>query len=525
MLKDVLKLTRLENLNLYGLNRLKYTTDKQEKRRIYLLFGAWIFVILVLLGYMGGYAYGLHYLGLTHAIPALFSSMVSLVLLVFGIFSASSNLFRKSGYDFLSALPIHPFSIVLSRMIRMYIEDLLLSFFVTLPAVCIYAYFAAPSFLFYPAWIAALIFMPIIPMSLSILFGALISLFSSVFRKMTFVQTLVTVIFAAGLSYGSSYLSKMGDELSMEAIKSITELVLKSLEKTYLPAAWIGGIAVEKYAGLLPLAAISIFIASVTSVITGKIFPFVVARSTVRSARKAFHADKNVKSTSVMTALLKREFKRYFASGIYLMNTIISPVMAVAAAIMFMASGIESVVTMLPFDLNFPLIAAYLIGVVCSLMPPSAVSLSMEGKTWWLLKTLPVRPKHLLGAKILMSVLLHAPFLLAASVLTVVTFAPNAVYGIIMFITPFVLDAFACTWALFINLKFPRFDWENEVYVVKQSAAAGVGGLTAPIISIAGAIPVAVIGTVWAHALSLTAFVIAGCVLLKIIFNTKLISL
>ena len=525
MLKDVLKLTRLENLNLYGINRLKYTTDKQEKRRIYLLCGAWIFVILVLLGYMGGYAYGLHYLGLTHAIPALFSSMVSLILLFFGIFSASSNLFRKSGYDFLSALPIHPFSIVLSRMIRMYIEDLLLSLFVTLPAVCIYAYFAAPAFLFYPAWILALIFMPMIPMSLSILFGALISLFSSVFRKMTFVQTLVTVIFVAGLSYGSSYLSKMGDEISLEAIKSIAELVLKSLEKTYLPAAWIGGIAIRKYSGLLPLAVTSIFIMSVTSVITGKIFPYVLARSTARSARKAFHADKNVKSTPIMKALIIREFKRYFASGIYLLNTIISPIMAVAAAIMFMISGVESFVSMLPFDLNIPLIGAFIIGIACSLMPPSTVSISMEGKTWWLMKTLPIDAKYILSAKILMSILLHAPFLLIASVLTVITLAPDILTGAVMLLTPFVLDAFACTWALFIGSKLPRFDWESEVYVVKQSAAAGVGGLTAPVIAILGAVPVVIFGTVWSAIAALSVFALITFILVKIIFRTDLIKM
>ena len=254
MLKEICKLTRLENLNLYGLNRLKYTTDKREKRRIYTLSVVWVSVILVILLYAGGYAYGLHYLGLTHAVPALFSSIVSLVLLFFGIFSASSNLFRKSGYDFLSALPVHPFSIVISRMIRMYIEDLLLSFTVTLPAICVYAYFSKPVFLFYPSWIMALLCMPLIPMSLSILFGSLISLLSSVFKKTALIQALITVAFVAFIVYASSYFTKMEDALTLEAIRSITEIVLASLEKTYLPAAWIGGIAIEKYAGLLPLA-------------------------------------------------------------------------------------------------------------------------------------------------------------------------------------------------------------------------------------------------------------------------------
>ncbi len=525
MLKEILKLTRLENLNLFGVNRLKYTKDKKEKRRIYTLAGAWIFAIVVFLGYMGGYAYGMHLLGLTDSVPALFTCIIALVILFFGMFSSASNLFRKNGYDFLSALPIHPVSIVISRLIRMYVEDLLLCFTVTLPAIGVYAYFASPAPLFYPMWFVALLFMPLIPMCLSVLLGAGISLLSSLFKKTALIQALFTMAFVAFFMYGSSYLSKMGDELSPEAIRSITELVLASLKKTYLPAAWVGGIAIGEYGGLLPLIGASVLLLIVTILVTARIFPFVLSHLCAKSERKAFHAEKNVKTASLMPALVAREFKRYFASGIYLLNTIISPVMAVGMAIMFMVSGIEAVVTLLPFDLNFPLIAAYLIGVVCSLMPPSSVSLSMEGKTWWIVKTLPIKPHYLLGAKILMSLLLHMPFLLAASILTVVSFAPDALYGIVMFVTPFVLDAFACTWALFINTKFPRFDWENEVYVVKQSAAAGIGGLTAPLISIASAIPAAVTGTVLSAAVSLCVMICLTLLLIRMIFRTDLLKL
>lgn len=525
MLKEILKLSRLENLNLFGLNRMKYTSDKKEKRRIYALAGVWIFAVLVFLIYSGLYAYGLHFLGLTHAVPALFTCIVSLVLLFFGMFSSASSLFRKSGYDLLSTLPVHPFSIVASRLVRLYTEDFLLCFMVTLPAIGVYAYFSNPAFLFYPSWLIAAVFMPLIPMCLSILLGAGISLLSSVFKKTALIQAMFTVAFVALLLYGSSYLSKMGDELSLEAIRSITEIVLKSLEKTYLPAAWIGGIAIGKYSGLLPLIGSGILLTAVTALITAGIFPFVLSRLSVKSERKAFHAEKSIKTSSLMPALVAREFKRYFASGIYLMNTIIAPVMAVGAAVMFSVTDIELIVSALPFDINLPLLGAFLIGIVCSLMPPSAVSLSMEGKAWWLLKTLPIQPKRLLGAKILMSVLLHAPFLLIASALTVISLAPNALSGVVMFITPFILDAFACTWALFINTKFPRFDWENEVYVVKQSAAAGIGGLTAPLIAVSSAVPAAVSGTLLSAVIPLFAMVCLTILLIRIIFRTDLLKL
>ncbi|MBQ3170191.1 MAG: hypothetical protein IJB99_10580 [Clostridia bacterium] len=124
-----------------------------------------------------------------------------------------------------------------------------------------------------------------------------------------------------------------------------------------------------------------------------------------------------------------------------------------------------------------------------------------------------------------MSVLLHAPFLLVAAVLNTVFFAPDALSAVVMLLAPFALDIFACTWALFIGTKFPRFDWENEVYVVKQSAAAGVGGMTAPMIAIAFTVPVVIFGTMLSAVLSLLAAAFAACILVKIIMKTNLLGM
>ena len=43
---------------------------------------------------------------------------------------------------------------------------------------------------------------------------------------------------------------------------------------------------------------------------------------------------------------------------------------------------------------------------------------------------------------------------------------------------------------IFINLKLPTFNWESEVYVVKQSAATFVGMLVG---LLSGVIPVAIV--------------------------------
>ncbi len=521
MLREIRLLTRLESLNLYGLNRLKYTTDQKEKRRIALTSLVWAFVIVVLAGYTGGYAYALHYLGLTNAIPALFTALISLIIFFFGIFSSAPTLFRKSGVEGFSALPLRPFSIAASRFIRMYIEDVLLCALVTLPAICVFAYFANPFVFFYPAWLISVFFMPVIAMCLSILAGALISMISSMFKRKAVFQTALTVAFVGLIFWGSAYLTRMEDELTLEMIKNLTKTVIDSIKGIYPPAAWIGGIVQGAYAGLLTLIGVSLGLLAITLLIVSRIFPFVVSHQGARGSKAAFDAQRSVKTSSILPALIGREFRRYFASGVYMMNTFMAPVMTLAAAVMLSIGDVKQAVSALPIDINLSLTVSFLLGVISSIMPPSAVSLSIEGRTWWLLKTLPISNKRLFGAKILMSVIVNAPFLLVASVLTIVSLEPDAVSAVVMLIAPVLINLFACTWGLFINTKFPRFDWESEVYVVKQSAAAGIGGLTAPLIGLIAMVPVLVYGTIWAAAIALCVLGGITGVLLKLIFKVS----
>ena len=54
-----------------------------------------------------------------------------------------------------------------------------------------------------------------------------------------------------------------------------------------------------------------------------------------------------------------------------------------------------------------------------------------------------------------------------------------------MIVSPGVLILFSCVWGLFINLKVPVFNWENETSVVKQSVSALVGGIGGSLFGVA----------------------------------------
>lgn len=103
----------------------------------------------------------------------------------------------------------------------------------------------------------------------------------------------------------------------------------------------------------------------------------------------------------------KKECGRYFGTTIYLLNTGIGAVMLLgfsvyvlfvrgqAALLVAQMGGVQAVA---------PMLAA----VVCLMQAtvnPACVSISLEGRTLWILKEAPVPPRELFGAKALVNVL------------------------------------------------------------------------------------------------------------------------
>ena len=68
-------------------------------------------------------------------------AVASFFLFFLGIFKAGGVVFKKEGYDIISSLPVSQSAIVVSRFLRLYIEDLLFALAVLLPGLSVYAFF------------------------------------------------------------------------------------------------------------------------------------------------------------------------------------------------------------------------------------------------------------------------------------------------------------------------------------------------------------------------------------------------
>ncbi len=113
-----------------------------------------------------------------------------------------------------------------------------------------------------------------------------------------------------------------------------------------------------------------------------------------------------------------------------------------------------------------------IIGFAVSTVYTPAVSLSLEGKNINLLKSLPIQAWTIIQAKIFFNLLITLPVIVVAS------FVGSSLFQIelltmILFILMMLLFAILLSgFFMYLNLWFPRFDFHQEVEVVKQSLAS-----------------------------------------------------
>lgn len=484
MLRQIKILARLSLTNLLGWNVLKNTKDPKGKRKAYFMLGIYGLLIVMAAMYMGGTAYGLVMLGAGAAVPAYLIAFSSLLVFFLGTFSAGGSLFAKNGYEILCSLPVSRWAIVASRFVRLYVENLALSWVILLPGLSVWFWCVRPGGAVYLACVPVLLAAPMVPVAAAALFGALVTGISSRMKHKSLVEAFFSIALVFGVFGLTSGTAEMEGDLTPEMLAQMADKIQPLLGSVYPPAVWLGAAVARGdvlRAWLWSGASLGVLLTVAAAVGWG--FHSICRRLFSTSARHDYRLGR-LQRNRLWWSLCRREFRRYFASGVYVTNTIIGPIMAAALAVGVLAVGADGIRNMfaLPVDIT-PAIPVLLAGILC-MMSPAAVSVSMEGKNFWIVKSLPLTTKMILDAKILMNLLLMLPFYLVSIVCLLIGLKPGFADGLFLAAIPAVFMVFSSVWGVAVNLRMPVLEWESEVSVVKQSGSALLGGMGGFLIAI-----------------------------------------
>ncbi|MDY3918608.1 MAG: hypothetical protein SOZ59_06345 [Candidatus Limivivens sp.] len=434
---------------------------------------------LFLAGYSFALAYSFGAMQLASVVPAYAMAVTGLITLFFTALKANGILFAYQDYEMLMALPIRTGTIITSRFLTMYLLNLAFTVLVMLPMGVGYCLQVRPGLFFYPIWFLGMVMAPLIPTTIATFLGLLIIWFSSRFRHANLVTTAVSILlFAAFMAFCLFGQMTEHAEITAAQIRDLGEMIAWQIHRIYPPSFLFEQAVNQESPGwLLIFAGISVIWYGIfLKLISWKYVELNTALTT--SHTKGNYQVTELREASPVKAICIKELRRFFGCPIYTLNMGMGVVMAVLFAGACLVMGLDKMETVLgipgmgqKFAVFSPFILAGLLGMTCT----TCVSLSLEGKNLWILRSLPLAPEKIYRGKIAMNLLLTIPASLLCSLLLAAVVQGNVIQMVLLFLVPAVYSLFHSVLGMWINLKFPNYQWTTETAVVKQSMASLCG--------------------------------------------------
>ena len=100
---------------------------------------------------------------------------------------------------------------------------------------------------------------------------------------------------------------------------------------------------------------------------------------------------------------------------------------------------------------------------------PTAVSTSLEGKNFYILRVLPISFKNIIREKNLFHIIMGMPVALITILAIIFKTEMKIKYAIPLFMLYVIVTLFHANFHLLLDMLFLNIHWENEIKVVKRS--------------------------------------------------------
>lgn len=471
MLNEIKLLTRLHLLSTFGLNEAKYSKDTRKRRNPRAMLAVYIFLGVLICFYTCLLSLFFTYGGAPEIVPQFLFIIASLMIFIFSVFKSATVVFSVRDYEREIVLPVKPSDIVISRFLTLYIFNVLLSAMVLIPGSIIYAAAALPSVGFYLMTAAALLVTPLIPMTLATTLGALVLAVSSRLRH----RNVIAIVFSMALTIAFLVfvytVSFSGGHISSDEMIGISSALISQASAIYSVSILYGSAVTGGNAGFYAIfAGLSAGLFAAFVAVVSKWYVSLCSSMGSAPAGKKY-VMQNQTATSQLKALYKRELKRYFSSNIYVMNTGISYIIMLLFSIAVFVAGEQRVGGFFGMDGVVAAAVPFIMSLIIAISSTTSSSISMEGKNWWIVLSLPVSAKRLFDSKLMVNLTVGLPFYAVSVVLIALTLSMSFASLALLILVPLVYLIFMSVLGLAVNLRLPMMEWDSEVTVVKQSGA------------------------------------------------------
>ncbi|MDF2524648.1 MAG: hypothetical protein K0R31_2289, partial [Clostridiales bacterium] len=459
-------LLKMQILSLFNINRLLHTKDKKEKHQLIGMGAVVLFVYIIIIVYSSFIAIGCVRLGMKSILPSIILIICAAITIGITFTKSNSVLFGFRDYEIVMSIPVKNITVVTSRLLSIYITNLFISFAVMIPPIIVYGITMNTPLRVWLIMAISIFLAPLLPMMISIVIGTFITAISIRFRYKNLLTTVLSIAAILALM-GSLSTGVQWDDTSL--VKIGTSLA-QTIQSTYPPAALFTNALENANWGsfeeftLLSVGATTFFVLLLSAFYDKINFALFSVRT------KNSYQMGTLSESTPLKSLYVKEMRRLFSCPIYVLNSSLGSILLVAVCVvlLFTNTGQIDAILGIPNVMEWgrklaPWFAAAFIG----LSSTTASSISIEGKSRWLMCSSPVSTKTILDAKIAVNLTIQVPSILVSSTLLSISLGTNATETIMLFIIPLLFSGYISVIGLSFNLKFPKYDWMSEVSAVK----------------------------------------------------------
>ncbi len=420
-------------------------------------------------------------------------AIASLLTFIEGVYKSGSLLFNCRDDDMLLSLPISRTKIVALRVFKFYVFELAFNSLILLPVILAFILTAPHGISFWLVSAVMVLFVPILPMALSCVIGALIAEFSSRFKKHNLISVILAFIFMLGAMYVSFSAGSFTDNIGEYAGG-----ISGTINQVYYPArAYVEMTEQFNWIKFAAFFIIHFVVAFVAILFISKVYFRINSKvKTVRVNTKLEKIQTGAKIRKPFFALMKKELNRFFSSPVFVTNAGFGLVLFLVGVVLIcikfddlgsllntMSDTEEEIAISLEEIRQYLPTATFVLVAFSSLMSfLTATMISLEGKALNLTKTLPISARKVLLAKIATALTIVYPPILVGIIAMAIRFQYGIIESMLLIVAGLALPAITELFGILVDLKHAQLDAENDAEVVKQSTSTtiatffGLGG-------------------------------------------------
>ncbi|MDD3692288.1 MAG: hypothetical protein PHX02_00070 [Oscillospiraceae bacterium] len=488
-------LVRVQLMSAFGINKMIKSRDKKEKRKligfaILMVFvGASLLFSLIIYDFM--FADMFSKAGVPELLPALMMAASSVVTFITTVYKTNGLIFGFKDFDMTMALPVRTRVVVASRLAVLYLMNVGFCLLINIPSAIVYLFFASPPATYYWFLPVLILFIPLIPMIIGTAIGSLVTAVSSKFRHANIISIVVMLaVTIAAIAFSTSVQTMIiQPETSSDAIMNVAY-------KMYPPARlYTKALCSSSIVSLAVFVISSLALFLVFALVLSRFYNIINTALTTSRARSNYRIT-TLKVSSALMALYRRELRRYFSSPLYVLNTATGMVLALIlgiALLFFKPVQLEMLIEAPGFADLLVTMSPMIITVMVCMSCTTSCSISLEGTSLWIIKSLPISADTIFKSKLLVNLTITIPAAVISAVLLALALPINALQVLFLILTPIAFAVLTAEFGLLMNLLHPNFTWTTETTVIKQSLPVTItvlGGMAVSILLLVGLVKI-----------------------------------